>query len=228
MTDAAVGGKTGIDHLFFKNLIGTFAEPKQIFLYADYLRTLPFPQLKSGFAEMLKHGLIADGEHWLELISIENELSAEKIAPYLLQSAEIKQKIVQKDFHEKHIRKILNFGHTVGHAMESLFLSEGTPLLHGEAVALGMICETYISYLQQLISLDTARHIIENLVRFFPPVDISNFSDEEIITLMYQDKKKQQGNISFSLIESIGMGNYNQNVPLENIISALDFYRNGL
>ena len=91
-----------------------------------------------------------------------------------------------------------------------------------------MICETYISYLQQLISLDTARHIIENLVRFFPPVDISNFSDEEIITLMYQDKKNQQGNISFSLIEGIGKGNYNQNVPLENIISALDFYRSGL
>ena len=228
MADAAVGGKTGIDHLFFKNLIGTFAEPKQIFLYADYLRTLPFPQLKSGFAEMLKHGLIADAGHWQELISIENELSAEKIEPYLLQSAEIKQKIVQEDFHEKHIRKILNFGHTVGHTVESLFLREGTPLLHGEAVALGMICETYISYLQQLISLDTARHIIANLVRFFPPVDISNFSDEEIITLMYQDKKNQHGNISFSLIEGIGMGNYNQNVPLENIISALDFYRSGL
>ena len=177
---------------------------------------------------MLKHGLIADAGHWLELISIENELSAEKIAPYLLQSAEIKQKIVQEDFHEKHIRKILNFGHTVGYAVESLFLREGTPLLHGEAVAFGMICETYISYLQQLISLDTARYIIENLVRFFPPVDISNFSDEEIITLMYQDKKNQHGNISFSLIEDIGKGNYNQNVPLKNIISALDFYRNGL
>ena len=122
MADAAVGGKTGIDHLFLKNIIGTFAEPKQIFLFADYLRTLPFPQLKSGFAEMLKHGLIADAGHWQELISIENELSTEKIAPYLLQSAELKQKIVQKDFHEKHIRKILNFGHTVGHAVESLFL----------------------------------------------------------------------------------------------------------
>ena len=228
MADAAMGGKTGIDHLFFKNLIGTFAEPKQIFLYADYLRTLPFPQLKSGFAEMLKHGLVADAGHWQELISIENELSAEKIAPYLLQSAEIKQKIVQEDFHEKHIRKILNFGHTIGHAVESLFLREGTPLLHGEAVALGMICETYISYLQQLISLDTARHIIKNLVRFFPLVDISNFSDEEIIMLMYQDKKNQHGNICFSLIESIGVGHYNQNVPLENIISALDLYRNGL
>ncbi|MGZ5196974.1 MAG: 3-dehydroquinate synthase, partial [Kaistella sp.] len=146
MCDASIGGKTGIDHNFLKNIIGTFAVPEQIFVFPEYLKTLPFPELRSGFAEMLKHGLIADEKHWNDLISIQ-ELSAENIFPFIETSMKIKQNIVEQDFREQHLRKTLNFGHTVGHALESLFLQQAKPIPHGEAVVLGMIIETRLSFL---------------------------------------------------------------------------------
>jgi len=225
MCDASIGGKTGIDHNFLKNIIGTFAEPEQIFVFPEYLKTLPFPELRSGFAEMLKHGLIADEKHWNDLISIQ-ELSAENIFPFIETSMKIKQNIVEQDFREQHLRKTLNFGHTVGHALESLFLQQAKPIPHGEAVVLGMIIETRLSFLTGLIPEDAAENIISNLRKFYPYIPISHFPDEEILALMLNDKKNCGGKISFSLLDKIGKGNFDREVSREELISALHYYQN--
>ena len=225
MCDASIGGKTGIDHNFLKNIIGTFAVPEQIFVFPEYLKTLPFPELRSGFAEMLKHGLIADEKHWNDLISIQ-ELSAENIFPFIQTSMKIKQNIVEQDFREQHLRKTLNFGHTVGHALESLFLQQAKPIPHGEAVVLGMIIETRLSFLTGLIPEDAAENIISNLRKFYPYIPISQFPDEEILALMLNDKKNSGGKISFSLLDKIGKGNFDREVSREELISALHYYQN--
>ena len=175
MCDASIGGKTGIDHQFLKNIVGTFAEPQQIFVYPDFLQTLPFVELRSGFAEMLKHGLIADEKHWKDLSSIEN-LNPESIYPFIETSMKIKQNVVEIDFKEQNIRKTLNFGHTIGHAVESLFLQSNQLIPHGEAVALGMICETHLSCLENLINAETEEEIIKKIRKFYPFIPINAFS----------------------------------------------------
>ena len=225
MCDASIGGKTGIDHQFLKNIIGTFAQPKQIFVYPEFLQTLPFEELRSGFAEMLKHGLITDESHWSDLISIK-ELTPQNIFPFIERSMQIKQNVVEEDFTEQNVRKTLNFGHTIGHALESLFLLKGKPIMHGEAVALGMICETRISFLQDLISEETSNAIVSNIQKYYPHLEISEFSVEEIVNLMKNDKKNSAGNINFSLITGIGSSIFNCSVSLENIKTSLLYYQN--
>ena len=224
MCDASIGGKTGIDHLFLKNIVGTFAEPERIFVALNFLETLPFSELRSGFAEMLKHGLIADEKHWNDLISIEN-LTPENISPYIEKSMMIKKNVVEKDFKEQNIRKTLNFGHTFGHAFESLFLMKNKPILHGEAVAMGMICETYLSFSENLISENIAQNIIRNIRKFFPYISINDFSAKEIIALMKNDKKNSDENINFSLLQNIGECRFDCLVSIENILFSLDYYR---
>ena len=225
MGDASIGGKTGIDHQFLKNIIGTFAQPKQIFVFPEFLQTLPFEELRSGFAEMLKHGLITDENHWSDLISIK-ELTPQNIFPFIERSMQIKQNVVEQDFTEQNVRKTLNFGHTIGHALESLFLLKGKPIMHGEAVALGMICETRISFLQDLISEETSNAIVSNIQKYYPHLDISEFSVEEIVNLMKNDKKNSAGNINFSLVTGIGTSIFNCSVSLEDIENSLLYYQN--
>lgn len=224
MCDASVGGKTGIDLLHIKNMVGTFAEPKQIFLYTQFLKTLPFQELKSGFAEMLKHALIADEKHWKDLIGI-SELNAEQIFPFIERSVEIKKEIVAQDFKEEHLRKTLNFGHTIGHAIESLFLSEGEQVTHGECVALGMICETELAHLEGLIPTSTRDEVIQGICHFFSKLKINHFPIESIINLMLQDKKNNSGNINFSLITQIGVCQYNYQATTENLIKCIELYK---
>lgn len=225
MCDASIGGKTGIDHQYLKNLVGTFAEPERIFVYADFLKTLKFEELRSGFAEMLKHGLIADQKHWKDLTAIE-KLSADNIAPFIERSMQIKQNVVEEDFTEQNIRKTLNFGHTVGHALESLFLQTGKPVLHGEAVAAGMMCETYLSYREGFITEATALSVIESIRKFYPKLNIEHFTEEQILLPMYNDKKNTSNGISFTLITDIGKSKFDCFSTLENIISGLIFYKN--
>ena len=225
MCDASIGGKTGIDHQFLKNIVGTFAEAEHILVYPDFLETLDFVELRSGFAEMLKHGLIACENHWNDLISL-NELNAENIAPHIENSMMIKENVVTKDFKEQNIRKTLNFGHTIGHAVESLFLKTNKIIPHGEAVALGMIMETQLSLLENLISEEIAEKIIYHIRRFYPYVSIENFSNEDILGLMLNDKKNDHGKINFSILEAIGKCNYDYKVSKENIEKSLNFYRN--
>lgn len=224
MCDASIGGKTGIDHQYLKNIVGTFVLPEEIFVYPDFLKTLPFEELRSGFAEMLKHGLITDKKHWNDLIEID-ELRAESVSPHIQQSMKIKQEVVEKDFKEQNIRKTLNFGHTIGHAVESLFLSKGRIIPHGECVALGMICETHLSFLENLISEETFQQIINNIRKFYPYLNIEAFSNEEIIALMQNDKKNSEGKINFALLKDIGNSVFDYKSNLENINICLNFYR---
>ena len=174
---------------------------------------------------MLKHGLITDESHWGDLISIK-ELTPQNIFPFIEKSMQIKQNVVEQDFTEQNVRKTLNFGHTIGHALESLFLLKGKPIMHGEAVALGMICETRISFLQDLISEETANEIVSNIQKYYPHLDISEFSVEEIVNLMKNDKKNSAGNINFSLITGIGSSTFNCSVSLEDIENSLLYYQN--
>lgn len=225
MCDASLGGKTGIDLGILKNIVGTFAEPEAVFLFTDFLRTLPFIQLRSGFAEMLKHGLIADVGHWEELSAIE-ELSAEKISPFIARSMQIKSEIVAQDFREKNIRKTLNFGHTIGHAAESLFMEIGRPIPHGEAVAMGIICETKLATLEDLLKEREADEIISKVRKFFPDLDISHFSDDDLINIMLNDKKNSGSAVSFSLLKEAGICLFDFISNEKTVKNALNFYRN--
>ncbi|MGL6125655.1 3-dehydroquinate synthase, partial [Chryseobacterium artocarpi] len=224
MCDASIGGKTGIDLMHYKNMVGTFAFPEQIFIYPKFLQTLPFKELRSGFAEMLKHGLIADKNHWNQLTQI-HKLDVEAVTPHIQTSMDIKQDVVEKDFHESNIRKTLNFGHTIGHAVESLCLQQGNPILHGEAVAMGMIAEAHLAYLENLISEDDSKGIIENIQRYYPYLDISDFSDENITELLLNDKKNIDSKINFSLLSGIGSCTYDHQCSQKNILESLSFYR---
>jgi len=224
MCDASIGGKTGIDLMHFKNMVGTFTFPEQIFIYSKFLDTLPFKELRSGFAEMLKHGLIADKMHWENLIQI-SKLDTESVIPHIQTSMDIKQTIVDQDFHEKNIRKTLNFAHTIGHAIESLCLNQGNPILHGEAVAAGMICEAHLSYLEDLLSEEESKMVIEKIQKYYPYLDISDFKDEDIFALLLNDKKNADSNINFSLLSGIGTCVFDHQCSPKNIADSLNFYR---
>jgi len=225
MCDASIGGKTGIDLMHYKNMVGTFTFPEKILVYPPFLETLPFKELRSGFAEMLKHGLIADKLHWENLIQIQ-KLDIQGVIPHIQTSMNLKQNVVDIDFHEKNIRKTLNFGHTIGHAVESLCLSQGNPILHGEAVAMGMISEAHLSYLEGLLSEEDTTQIIENVQRYYPYLDISDFKDEDIFDLLLNDKKNADRKINFSLLTGIGSCNFDHQCSQENIQESLRFYRN--
>lgn len=224
MCDASIGGKTGIDLMHYKNMVGTFTFPEQIFIYPKFLETLPFKELRSGFAEMLKHGLIADKNHWENLIQI-NKLDVEGIIPHIQTSINIKQYVVEKDFHEKNIRKTLNFGHTIGHAIESLCLNQGNPILHGEAVAMGMISEAHLAFLEGLLSEEDSKLIIENIQKYYPYLDISDFKDDDIFALLINDKKNTDQKINFSLLSDIGFCEFDHQCHHKNIVKTLKFYR---
>jgi len=224
MCDASIGGKTGIDHHFLKNIIGTFSQPEEIFLFPDFLQTLSFEELRSGFAEMLKHGLVADKKHWADLIKIK-EISFETIAPLIKKSMEIKNNIVEVDFQEKNIRKTLNFGHTIGHALESLFLKKGKTIKHGEAIAAGMIVEIKISEKMEILTVEEANLSISCINSFFPILDFSAFSNDEIMELMMNDKKNSESKINYTLINKIGSALINQFPSQEMIVESLEFYR---
>ncbi|MFY1046272.1 3-dehydroquinate synthase [Chryseobacterium sp. GP-SGM7] len=224
MCDASIGGKTGIDLMHYKNMVGTFSFPEQIYVYPRFLDTLPAKELKSGFAEMLKHGLIADKKHWEDLIQLQH-LDPVGIEPFIQKSMEIKQEVVNADFYEKNVRKTLNFGHTIGHAIESLCLQSENPILHGEAVALGMICESHLSYLEGLISKEDSDLIIENIQRYFCFIDLSDFKDEDIFSLLLNDKKNSNAKINFSLLSGIGSCVFDHQCSVENIHKSIDFYK---
>ena len=138
---------------------------------------------------------------------------------------DIKQEVVEKDFHEKNIRKTLNFGHTIGHAVESLCLEKGNPILHGEAVALGMICETYLSFFEGLISEQDSEKIIENIQRYFPFINLDEFKDDDLFNVLLNDKKNTNAKINFSLLSEIGHCVFDYECTTENILTSINFYK---
>lgn len=218
--DASVGGKTGIDFNGYKNHIGIFAEPIAVIIDTIFHKTLENRQLASGFAEMLKHGLIADKLHWDLLVK--NGYETIDIA-LIKHSVTIKEKVVKADPNEKGLRKVLNFGHTIGHAIESFALTNDISLLHGEAIGIGMIAETFISQEKGYITMEQQREIEELLRGIYTIPNIKKVSYNEIMRLCKQDKKNQNGMINMSLLENPGQANFNIPVNDELLEKALNY-----
>ena len=226
MVDASVGGKNGVDLGALKNQIGTITNPKMVVIDTGFLETLPQTQMRSGLAEMLKHGLIADHSYWNQFLNLADSDSSD--LDHLIHKAiDIKNNIVKLDPKEDGIRKALNFGHTLGHAIESYFLeSEGkATLLHGEAIAIGMVLESYLSLQQNLISSVEYSQIKETIKSIFGIVEISQEDLAPIIDLLIHDKKNEYGKIQFALLNGIGAVKLKQEVATDIIMSAFADYK---
>ena len=221
--DASVGGKLGIDFQGLKNHIGVFQIPKTVLIDANFLDTLSFAEKRSGFAEVIKHCLIMDADKW-NIIRIK-DFEEQDFNDLIAHSVAIKQKIVEADPTEKGLRKILNFGHTLGHAIETYFL--GKPklhLLHGEAIAAGMICEAFISFKCGMIDQRTLENIEEFIFSIYGKATIKDSDFEEIIALTAQDKKNKGKEIRFSLLEGAGKCTYDIAVTNLEMRLALQYY----
>ncbi|MDR2979231.1 MAG: 3-dehydroquinate synthase [Bacteroidales bacterium] len=213
MIDAAHGGKNGVNHDHIKNCIGTIQLPEQVIIESDFLDTLPESELLNGFGELIKYALIADRTMWTEIRQL-FKLTRENISPaWIFRCIEIKNELVTKDLHDKNERRILNFGHTVGHALESFCSIQNRPLSHGHAVALGICYESHISHLHNLIGKEEIDEIKNTIFRFFPPLEISPNSFPEIYALMKQDKKNSGNKLNMTLLRNIGEAIPNQIIP---------------
>ena len=217
-----MGGKTGIDLDDIKNCIGTFTQPKAVFIEPQFLKTLDERQLISGFAEMMKHGLIADAAYFNDL----KETQPQQVSVgQIYRSVAIKNEIVKADPQEQNIRKTLNFGHTIGHAIESNFLQSDTPLLHGEALAMGMICEAYLSYRLNGLTDTELNEICDSMKALFPLKAIAKSNYSQLMDYMQNDKKNQGGKIGFALLNKIGACDYHLYASADEIVESLDYYQ---
>ncbi|MBC6993669.1 3-dehydroquinate synthase [Neolewinella lacunae] len=223
MVDSSVGGKLGIDFFDVKNSIGVFANPIAVWIDPVFLQTLPPREIRSGYAEIIKHGLIADAGQWWELQNIRalEGVDWQRIIP---KSVDVKRRIVLEDPFEKGLRKALNFGHTIGHAIESYFLATPQRLFHGEAIAAGMIMEAWLSH--QLDELSAAD--LETITRYFlhhyghQPIPAAAF--DTLLALMQQDKKNEDHRINFTLLHAPGKARINATATGEEIWGAVGYY----
>jgi 3-dehydroquinate synthase len=225
MVDAAIGGKNGVDLGNLKNQIGVINLPKMLLIDYSFLETLPQNQLKSGLAEMLKHGLIYDAKYWKQFLILET-FESKTIRDLIFRSVEIKNTIINEDLTENGIRKTLNFGHTLGHAIESHLLNSKKPLLHGEAIAIGMILESYLSKENNLITNDEYLEIKNFINSQYSTYVFANTDIENILNLLIHDKKNEYGKVQFVLLEGIGKCKINQTISNELIYKAFDDYKN--
>jgi len=227
MVDAALGGKTGVNLNSVKNQVGVYAPPKAVFIFTEFLDTLPARQKLSGYAEMLKHAMIDSETHFEKLLVLN---SPEKVCNEItiLESAAVKMQIVNKDSTEKGLRKVLNFGHTIGHAIESYSQKhDASPLLHGEAIAIGLICESFIS--MRMFGMDgNDLKRLANLVSWqFPHYRFKDRPADELLSFMTHDKKNASvSQLNFSLIRKIGEPVYDQYPGEKLILESLHFYIN--
>ncbi len=229
MVDASIGGKNGVDLGNLKNQIGTITNPKMVIIDKDYLQTLEQPEMRSGLAEMLKHGLIADNNYWKKFQDL-SAIDADQLIELIYDSIIIKNNVVTQDPTENGIRKALNFGHTLGHAIESYFLENENKktLLHGEAIAIGMILESYISMLKKLISEIEYLEIKTTINSIFEKIIFNEDDIEPILELLIHDKKNEYGQIQFALLDGIGKIKINQFVENELIYAAFEDYKKSL
>ena len=230
MVDASSGGKTGFDYKGVKNAIGTFTPPLATLIHLDFLRTLPAEELLSGFAEMLKHALIASKEEWVNLLQLlQEELPHEQLVEALgstgvLQaSIAIKEKVVAQDPHETGVRKILNFGHTVGHAIESAAL-EHNALPHGYCVLWGMVAEVYLSVVKLGCPREVLQQLTQIMLQYYGRPQCNCKQREQLIQRMYQDKKNSANRTpNFTLLRAVGEPEINQYVSEKDIDEALEY-----
>lgn len=225
MVDASIGGKNGIDLGTLKNQIGVINPPKMVLIDTSFLTTLDAREILSGLAEMLKHGLIYDENYWKSFSDLSN-LDYATLEILIYRSVDIKTQIVTQDPTEQNIRKSLNFGHTIGHAIESYFLEHPTyqKLLHGEAVACGMILEAHLSCQNNLLSLEDYLEIKNLIMTHYDQLVFTTADRNAILELMKHDKKNEYGKINFSLLNGIGKISINQFSDNEQIKEAFDDY----
>jgi 3-dehydroquinate synthase len=223
--DASVGGKLGIDLNHLKNEIGVFNNPKAVFVNSNFLNTLDKQQLLSGFAEIVKHALIADAEYWRKVNQV-NLKNLESLDKLIEPSVKIKNRVVMQDPHEYGIRKTLNFGHTIGHAIETCSLEEPdmASFLHGEAIAVGMICEAYLSHKVCGLPVDQLKEITDFLLEKYPSLTIDHMDQQHLLELMGHDKKNENGTINFSLLSAIGTCEINKKASKDQIFASLAYY----
>jgi 3-dehydroquinate synthase len=220
--DASVGGKTGIDVDNVKNMVGTFSLPQAVFIETAFLSSLPKRESLSGFAEMIKHGLIVDKDYYQALKKSDYE---EITAQAIYRSVEIKNEVVTLDPQEKGLRKILNYGHTVGHAIETNSLThDKKPLTHGEAIAIGMICEGYLSVKNNTLSEAELEDLSTYILDLYPEYHIETENFEQLLEFMQSDKKNENGQIMFSLLSKIGKCDFNCRVSTSDILESLVYY----
>jgi 3-dehydroquinate synthase len=224
MVDAAIGGKTGIDLGVLKNQLGVFQYPQAIFIDQRFLATLPENELVSGFAEMLKHALIADGDLWNVLKGTDfiTLLNSPKFSDFIAHSVALKVAIVAADPYEKGERKKLNFGHTIGHGIESVCLLE-EPISHGHAVALGMIAESYLSYKLELIQERELVEITTTLSNYYDHVQLTDSAKKSVIELIQNDKKNDHTGVKCVLLKGIGEAQIDVHVSNERLLDALHY-----
>ena len=235
-----MGGKTGFNYGGLKNEIGAFNNADCVLLDTTFLRTLDHENVLSGYAEMLKHGLISNQAHWAELLNFDPQdpQGKQKLQSLLADSVAIKQHIVDEDPTEKGIRKALNLGHTIGHAFEAMSLTSHpssptshpsplTPILHGYAVAYGLVCELYLSVVKTGFPQDKMRQTVNFIRENYGRMPITCDDYPTLLELMTHDKKNTAGIINFTLLAGIGDIRINQTATKEEITEALDFYREG-
>lgn len=225
MVDAAVGGKNGVNLGSLKNQVGVIRQPDMVVADTSFLSTLEAPEMRSGLAEMLKHGLIADEDYWNRLIAL-RDLNLTDLDGLIKESIVIKEKIVQQDPNENGLRKSLNFGHTLGHAIESYFLEQPgkKKLLHGEAVAAGMVLASCISSETEGFPKPDRDRIRQTIISLYGRIDVLEEDKEKIINLLKFDKKNEGGKINFVLLRQIGEPIVDRQVPNSLIYEAFRYY----
>ena len=223
MCDAAIGGKSGIDLENIKNQVGLFTDPQSIYIYPGFLKSLDRRQLINGFAEIIKHALIADILLWKEISKLNDP--ADLTADIIFRSVKVKTDIVDGDFKENGQRKILNFGHTIGHALESYsMIHDQHPIMHGEAVALGMICEVYLSTQKNGLANSVMEEVFKYIFKYYSKYSFSVSAIPELIKLIRQDKKNSDGRMSLSLLSETGKCDYDVFCSEDDIVTALNVY----
>lgn len=224
--DAAVGGKTGINFNGLKNEVGVFNEADAVLISTRPLATLPIDEVKSGFAEMLKHGLLSNKDTFNKLLDYEfNHFHNEHLLSLLEESVNVKRDIVRQDPHEKGLRRALNLGHTVGHAFESLAMKRQSPIPHGYAVAWGMIVELVLSHMMLKFDSNTLHRYSQFVYDNYGAFHISCDDYPELLSLMTHDKKSNNGEMNFSLLRDIGNIEINCIASENDVKAALDIYR---
>jgi 3-dehydroquinate synthase len=220
--DASIGGKLAVDFNHFKNHIGVFQLPTLTLLYSQFFKTLPAGELRSGFAEVVKHALISDKIMWDQIRT--KSLDEQDWDSLVQHSVNFKAHVVTVDPKEKGLRKILNAGHTIGHAIESFLLGKGNKVLHGEAIAAGLTTESYIAVNRGLLDRKSFGEIVDYLLKVFGKIDLSKYDLEEIAKLTLQDKKNKEDKILCVLPEGIGNAKLDCEISLDEIKGALSFY----
>lgn len=222
--DSSIGGKLGIDFKYGKNLIGLFQNPKAVFISPQFFKTLPQRQFINGWAEIFKHALIQDKNQWKKYANI--DLINADINEIVYHSLLIKKGVVEEDPFENGLRKILNFGHTIGHAIEAYSLeNEKDSLLHGEAIAIGMICEAYLSVHKCGLSEQELQEIKTLLLQHFPKHNIDSFDSDKLLEIMSIDKKNDGAVIKAALLSEIGNCKYDITLTKDDVLSSLEFYK---